>query len=65
MMKLGIIIFAMIPNIIEPKTLHHMTVKLYYAKIMVIAQDSLDHIIKMVQKAQFHLILKRSLFIQV
>jgi len=65
MMKLGITIFAMIPNIIEPKTLHHMTVKLYYVKIMAIAQDSQDHIIKMVQRAQFHLISKLLLFIQV
>ena len=65
MMKLGISIFVMIPNIIEPKTLHHMTVKLFSVKIMVIVQDSQDRIIKVVQLVQFQIIIKLLLFIQV
>lgn len=64
-MKFGISIFVMIPNIIEMKTLYHMIVKLYSVKIMVIAQDSQGHILKVAQLAQFLIILKLLLFIQV
>jgi len=64
-MKFGISIFVMTPNIIEPKILHHMIVKLYSVKIMVIAQDSQGHILKVAQLAKFRIILKLLLFIQV
>lgn len=64
-MKFGISIFVMIPNIIETKTLYHMIVKLYSVKIMVFVQDSQGHILKVAQLAQFQIILKLLLFIQV
>ena len=65
MMKLGISIFVMIPNIIEAKTLHLMIVKLCSVKIMVTVQDSQGHIIKVAQRAQLQIIIKLLLFTQV